>query len=206
MKNTMLSLRSSAVTAALLLCCTGCDVATTTPLPRVSDNRIVGQWRGPEEIGQGNTKTKLWQVRASGDHYEFGDADDFKKNDPSRFSLAKIGNLFLIQEVSDKPESESACGKFTDSSPACRCLLGTVEIGQDRCVFHMFDAMALARDSFAGVLRLPNQLHTERNAAGKLEAHVLFTADAPALAHFFETYAPSHPASFKKPDTFVRAR
>jgi hypothetical protein len=192
--------------AALLLGCTGCDVATTTLLPRAVDNRIVGEWRGPDEIGQSSTKTKLWQVRSSGDAYEFGTVEDFQKNDAAHFSLAKIGSLFLIQEVSDKPESYSACGKFTDSSPACRCLLGTVEIGQDRCVFRTFDPVALARDSFAGILQIPHQVHTERNNAGKLEAHILFSADAPALARFLEVYVPSHPASFKKPDTFVRAR
>lgn len=203
----MFPIRSSAaIIGAVLLCCTGCDVATTAALPKVFDDRIVGEWRGPEEIGKGSTKTQMFQVRRSGDHYDFGDADEIRKGTAAKFSLAKIGGVFLVQEVSDKPESYSACGKFTDSTPACRCLLGTVEIGQDRCVFRMFDTARMVQDSLAGALPIAHQAHTERSAAGKLEAHVLFTADAPALAHFLENYVPSHPASFKKPDTFVRAR
>src|SRR5215467_14535743 len=104
MRNRTFQIRSEVLClTALVLCCIGCDVAATAPLPRVLDNRILGNWRGPEEIGRGSTKVKLYQVRASGDHYQFGDDNDFKKNEAASFSLAKIGNLFLVQEVSDKP-------------------------------------------------------------------------------------------------------
>ena len=205
MKSQMFLTRNRALLfAALVLGCTGCDVASTTLLPRVVDNRLVGEWRGPDELGKGNTKTKLWHVHLSGDSYELGTAEEFQKKDTAHFSLAKIGALFLIQEVSDNPENYSACGKFTDSSPSCRCLLGVVEISQDRCVFRMFNTSKMVLDSFTTALPIAYAAHAERNAAGKLEAHILFRADAVPLAQFLGSYVASHPASFQRADTFTR--
>jgi hypothetical protein len=191
---------------AALLCLTGCDVAITSSLPSVVDDRIVGEWRGPNELGKGTKKTQTYQVHRSGDHYEIGDADDILRGSASKFSLAKVGKFMLIQDAGDRPEGYSACGKIPNTKETCRCLLGVVEIGQDRCVFRMFDATRILDVSSPKTIGFVAGMMTAHlDSQGKLEAYLLFDGRNPsALAEYLGTYIAAHPKNFKKPDTFVR--
>jgi len=128
-------------------------------LPSVVDDRIVGEWRGPKELGKRFSKTQVYHVRRSADHYEIGDSEEIASGRAAKFSLAKAGDIMLIQEVGDSPDPGSACGKFPSSSEGCRCLLGTVEIGQDRCVFRMFDAGRLVEEAMANKLQFQSIIH-----------------------------------------------
>jgi hypothetical protein len=190
---------------AALLCLTGCDVGISSSLPSVVDDRIVGDWRGPKELGKRFSKTQVHHVRRSGDHYEIGDSEEIASGRAAKFSLAKAGEIMLIQEVGDSPDPSSACGRFPSSNQGCRCLLGTVEIGQDRCVFRMFDAAALFEEARANKLQFHAAFANMRDPNGKEQHAIVFGVQSPsAFADYLAAYIPKHRGILKKPDTFVR--
>src|SRR4051812_34190853 len=177
-------------TLAALFFAAGCDVVSTAQLPAIQDDRIVGEWMGPSELGAGKPPTERVLIKRSGTNYVYGTAEEIAKDNASLFSLAKVGTILIIQDASDKTKDQSEACKnaFHNSSELCRTLLGRVEIGKDTCTFHMFDSSRIAQDSLANVIRIPHEMHRRLSGDSGIRTNssveVMFTADAKSLESF----------------------
>jgi len=197
---------------APLLLVTGCDVVATADLPVVQDDRIVGEWMGPDELGLGKPPTERVIIKRSGTNYIYGTADEYAKGNTSVFALSKIGNIVLILDAKDKGKDPSdVCREvFHNTSGTCRTLLGRVDISQDVCTLRMFDSRRIALDSLANAIQIPHEIHKRMSPDGgfksKSSVEILLTADTKGLESFLGTYLPAHPSIYKRADTYKRAK
>jgi hypothetical protein len=166
-----------------LLATAGCDaVLTTTELPQVREDGILGGWKDLGTPGS-PPDSDLLLIRFTDGQYRAGSADQFAQGKASPFTLARVGNALIAQMP-----SESQCDEFGTPKGGPCWSLNRVELSGDRMNWYDFDAQRLGRDSYNGVLNVAHSVHRERKKDGSFDNAILFSADSPDLQRFLESY------------------
>lgn len=167
--------------AAVLLAATGCDsVLTTTQLPAVREDGIVGTWK---DLGIPGSKPQDDPVviQAQDSAYVAISPGEQVDEKTSRFTLARVGGVLIEQE-------QQSCGEFSLPKDQSCWSLSRIELLADRMNFYEFDAARLARESVEGKLTIPHFVRRQRNKDGSFDTTVLLSAEGGDLTHFLEPY------------------
>jgi hypothetical protein len=168
---------------ALLIGTAACDIAMSSKLPPVKDDRILGKWRATDDPDS-------LLVKSDGDGYVAGTAKEFAAGKETRFEIARVGK-FLVVEV-----SERSCSDF-DNKP-CTFIHGVLEVTAGEVRNHQFDPEFIVRKSLDRKIPFPHFI--KRNST---DTKVLL--DGPpdqvsaTLAAWFQDRA-----AFRKATRFVR--
>lgn len=167
-----------------LLIATGCDlVLTTAQLPPVRVDAILGEWKDLGVPGATPEAAPL-SIRLADGAYRIGTADEFANGKATGFTLARVGNVLLAQS----PE-EGQCEEFGAEKGQPCWNLNRVDLSHDRLNWYDFDAKPLGRASFNGALKIAHAIHRKYKSDGNSDDTILFTASAPELQRFLESYA-----------------
>lgn len=181
---------AQAVIVAVLLGSAACDIAMTSKLPPVRDDRILGEWRATDD-----PETLL--VKSKDGAYVAGSAKEFAERKETRFEIARAGK-FLVAEI-----SEPACSDF-DSKP-CTFIHGVLEVSANEVRNHIFDPDYIVRKSLDKAVPFPHFIKRKSVSSSMFDTKVLLdgTADqvSAALAIWF-----GDPKAFKKVNRFVRVK
>ena len=165
-----------------ILATTGCDaVLTSTQLPPVREDGILGEWK---DLGTPGSKPDSDPVliRFKDGQYMLGSAEEFAKGEALPMTLARAGNVLIAQSPSKQ------CDEFgTEKGKPCWSL-NRVELVKDRLNWYDFDAARMAKDSVNGTLNVAHHLHRQRKKDGKTDNMVLLSADSSDLQRFLESY------------------
>jgi hypothetical protein len=179
-----------AVIIALLIGSTACDIAMSSKLPPVNDDRILGEWRttdDPESIF----------VKPKDGGYLVGSAKEFADGKETRFEIARVGK-FLVAEI-----SEPTCSAF-DAKP-CTFIHGVLEVTAGEVRSHQFDPEFIVRKSLANAIPFPHFIKRKSTLSTMFDTKVLLdgTPDqvSAALATWFQDRA-----AFEKVTRLVRVK
>ena len=166
-----------------ILAATGCDVVlTTTQLPAVREDGILGEWK---DLGTPGSEPQADRVlfRFMDGEYRVGSPDEFAQGKAARFILARVGNVLLMQSP-----GESQCDEFGVQKGQPCWSLSRIELSGDRLNFYDFDAPRLGRESFSSAMNVAHSVHRERKKDGSYDTAVLLSPSASELAQFLESY------------------
>jgi hypothetical protein len=166
-----------------ILATTGCDaVLTTAQFPPVREDGILGEWK---DLGTPGSEPQADHVlfRFIDGEYRAGSPDDFAKGNAGRFTLARAGNVLLVQSPAD-----TQCDEFGVQKGQPCWSLSRIELSGDRLNFYDFDAPRLGRESFGSAMNVAHSVHRERKKDGGYDTAVLLSAGSSELVQFLESY------------------
>jgi hypothetical protein len=189
-----------AITLVAILATTGCDaVLTSTQLPSVREDGILGEWKDLGKPGSKPDPEPILFKFKDGDYWA-GSAAQFAKGEASQFTLARAGDVLIAQSP-----GKDQCDEFNkEKGQPCWSLNRLELVGKDRMYSYEFDAQRVGKDSFSGALNVVHAVHRKRNKDGKFDTAILFSAESSEWARFLESYV-KHPGVLRLTGRLQRA-